>query len=236
MYTVIITIIAIISVSLFVLLFIKVGMLSKLLFKLGFIKQKSNINWSAFSWESCLKKLEYSADVVFFGDSIIRGGDFHKAFPNVTVLNLGSSGDTLSGMYKRASMVGAANPQKIFLLGGINGLSNMNQKVCEELYRELLDALNEQAPEAKIYVHSLLPISKSKERGICTNKTICEFNKKIKNIAVEKGLTFIDLYPLYEKDGSMNPEHTIDGLHLKPEAYGFWFDEIREYICIEKSN
>lgn len=235
MYTVIITIIAIISVSLFVLLFIKVGMLSKLLFKLGFIKQKSNINWSAFSWESCLKKLEYSADVVFFGDSIIRGGDFHKAFKDQRIINLGSSGDTLSAMLRRVSMVEAVNPKKIFFLGGINGLSNMNIKKCVEQYSELMDALKRSAPDAQIYVHSLLPISKSKEKKICSNKTIREFNERIKNIAVEKGLTFIDLYPLYEKDGSMNPEHTIDGLHLKPEAYGFWFDEIREYICIEKS-
>ena len=132
-------------------------------------------------------------------------------------------------------MVEAVNPKKIFFLGGINGLSNMNIKKCVEQYSELMDALKRSAPDAQIYVHSLLPISKSKEKKICSNKTIREFNERIKNIAVEKGLTFIDLYPLYEKDGSMNPEHTIDGLHLKPEAYGFWFDEIREYICIEKS-
>lgn len=230
MYTVIITIIAIISVTLFVLLFIKVGMLSKLLFKMGFIKQKPNVNWSAFSWESCLKKLEYSADVVFFGDSIIRGGDFHKAFKDQRIINLGSSGDTLSAMLRRVSMVEVVNPQKIFFLGGINGLTNMNIKKCVEQYSELMDALKRSSPNAQIYVHSVLPISKKREKRICSNRSIKRFNEEIKNIAGEKKLAFIDLFPLYEKDNSLNEDLTVDGLHLKPQAYEIWNNEIRKYL------
>ena len=57
-----------------------------------------------------------------------------------------------------------------------------------------------------------------------------EFNGKLKRLTEEKGVAFVDLYPLYARDGEIDPEVTGDGLHLYPEAYGPWAEKIAEYI------
>ena len=50
------------------------------------------------SWNNCIKKLDMQADVVFFGDSHIAGGNFQKAFPDVKSINLGYIGEDTKGM------------------------------------------------------------------------------------------------------------------------------------------
>ena len=213
-----------------VVLIIKAGYFTKFLVKLGITEQKAKMNWTAFSWDSCLQKLEYKADVVFFGDSIIRGGDFHKAFPHQKIVNLGCSGDTLPGMCNRLSMIQAVAPKKVFVMGGINGLTDYNLSNCVKNYARLLEQLKCTSPNARIYVHSILPITKEKEKQICKNTTIQQFNHKIYALAEEKGAVYIDLYPCYEKDGQLNPELSKDGLHLHPEAYEQWMQVIAPYM------
>ena len=176
MYAVIVSVVAVVGWMAALLLAVKAGYLTKILVKLGLKEQQAKINWTAFSWDSCLKKLEYKADVVFFGDSIVRGGDFHKAFPDKKIVNLGCSGDTLSGMSNRISMIEAVSPEKIFFLGGINGLTDYNLANCVKKYTALLEQMKKTNPNAKIHVHSLLPIAKEKEKSIC--KKLLNHTKK----------------------------------------------------------
>lgn len=230
MYPVIATAVAFISTVAFVLLFIKAGCLQKLLVKLGLRKQKVSMNWTAFSWESCLRKMECKADVVFLGDSLVRGGDFHEQFRDVKIVNLGSSGDTLSGMIGRISAVQALSPRKVFLMGGINGLTDQNVACCLSSYEDLVLELGKAIPSVHLYIQSVLPLSAAKSRSICKNATIEAFNAGVHSIADRYGHTFIDLYPLYLRDGVLAPEKTVDGIHLKPEAYETWYEMIRPYI------
>ena len=71
--------------------------------------------WAVKSWESCLQKLTIDVDVAFFGDSITRGGDFQDYFNDVKCINLGYSGDSLTGMRNRIGMLSAVSPEKILL-------------------------------------------------------------------------------------------------------------------------
>ena len=230
MYALIATVVAVISTTAFVLLFIKVGCLQKLLVKLGLRKQKVSINWTAFSWESCLRKMGCRADVVFLGDSLVRGGDFHEQFQGVKIVNLGSSGDTLSGMIGRISAVQALSPRKVFLMGGINGLTDRNVACCLSVYEDLVLELGKALPAARLYIHSLLPLSAAKAGKICKNTTIQAFNTGLREIAERYGHSYIDLHPKYLYKGTMTPEKTTDGIHLKPEAYEVWYEAIRPYI------
>lgn len=231
LYEVVITTVAAVSVLVAAGLFVKSGFLRKLLVKFGLKEQLMKTNWSAFSWESCLQKMNCRADVVFFGDSIIRGGDFHLQFPDEKVVNLGSSGDTLAGMCGRVSTVQLLEPKRVFFLGGINGLTDYNGKICLKTYKRLISRLQEALPEAEIYIHSLLPVTKKRERGLCKNSTIVWFNGEIKKIAQEKGLIYIDLHSRYVVDGVLNSTLCReDGLHLVPEGYAPWYAELQIYL------
>lgn len=211
-------------------LIVRAGYLNKILVKLGLMEAKAKTNWTVFSWNNTMEKLDYQADIVVFGDSLIRGSDFRSFFKDKRIVNLGCSGDTLAGMIERVSMVKAMAPRKVFFLGGINGLTNKNVNACVSTYARLLDKLQNELPESEIYVHSLLPLSRKKEREICRNKTIEDLNKRIEALSKKKGMTYIDLYSLYLLDGEMNPILTKDGIHLLPEAYNIWASAIEKYI------
>lgn len=230
MYTAIVTVAALAFAAAFILLFIKVGFLRKLLVKLGIQKQSVSMNWTAFSWESCLRKMECTADVVFLGDSLVRGGDFHKQFADTKIINLGSSGDTLSGMMGRVSTVQALEPRKVFLMGGINGLTDQNVACCISLYEDLVLELEKAMPSVPLYLQSILPLSAAKAKKLCKNTTITAFNAGIREIAHKHGHTYIDLHSLYLRDGEMASEKSVDGIHLKPEAYEAWYQAIGPYM------
>lgn len=230
MYEMIVTVIAVIGMMAAVLLFVKAGFLQKVLVKFGFQKKKVAINWTAFSWESSLRKMGCKADVVFLGDSITRGGDFHIQFPQLTVANLGSSGDTLAGMIGRVTAIQAFCPKKVFLQGGINGLTDFNLSCCISQYEDLICKVEQEVPDAKVYIQSTLPLSAAKSKKICKNSTIAAFNDAIRQLAEKHGHTYIDLYSLYLENGEMNPADTLDGLHLKPEGYNRWYKAIRKYM------
>ena len=214
----------------FAALFVKSGYLHKLLVKLGLASQKRTTNWTAFSWESCLTKMECKAEIVFLGDSIVRGGDFHKAFPDKKIVNLGCSGDTLAGMIGRVSTVKVLEPQKVFLMAGINGLTDYNLQRCLQTYQALIKELQKELPESQVYLMSVLPLSQKKTKQICKNETIVAFNQGIQKIAGARGCVFVDIYPFYLKNGEMDPTITVDGLHLKPEGYAPWYEAIARYI------
>lgn len=190
----------------------------------------SEIDWAVVGWNNTLIKLDYDADIVFFGDSITRASDFREYFPYFDIVNSGYSGDTLKGMLSRVAGVAAVEPEKVFVLGGINGLTDTNAADCIKTYAKLLDSLKEALPDAEIYVQSVLPVSHEKEAVYCHNTAIADFNAKLVELAQEKGAVFVNLYPLYELNGEMNPELTVDGIHLTPEAYDLWATEIEQYI------
>lgn len=68
--------------------------------------------------------MDYDADIVFFGDSITRGDQWRDAFPEETVVNLGRSGASVIGMTNRVDMIASVKPEKVFLIGEINSLTD----------------------------------------------------------------------------------------------------------------
>lgn len=60
-------------------------------------------------------------DVVFYGNSITCGSSFQDYFPEVSICNLGYPGDNLDGLTSRSYMIATVKPEKVFVMGGING-------------------------------------------------------------------------------------------------------------------
>ena len=182
-------------------------------------------------WTNTLYKLNYDADVVFFGNSITKGGNFQNYFPNVKTCNLGYPGDNLDEMILRIGQIKAVSPEKIFIMAGINGLYLQTEAVFESKYQIMVDSIKKAMPDAKIYLQSILPINHSMPQKAKVGKDkIIIANNIIKAIAQRSDCIYVDLWSLYEKDGEMPMELTRDGVHLFPEAYDRWMEAIRKYI------
>ena len=232
-YTIFVTIFLLLVSAALCVVFFREGYDTKILTKLGFKDEIKETNWAVDGWNNTLRKLDYDADIVFFGDSITRGSDFRKTFPNTKIINLGYSGDTLEGMIDRVDGVASVEPEQVFVMGGINDLTDKNIEECILMYEELLDEMIGTLPKTKVFVQSVLPISAEKEKTYCQNSTIVLFNERLKAIANERGMVYVDLYSLYEKGGEMDSKLTRDGIHLYSEAYKCWADAISPFILFK---
>ena len=206
------------------------GYATTVLIKLGLKEPVAQINWCQLGWNNSLEQLNYDSDIIFFGDSITYNGDYQEEFSSYKIVNLGYPGDTLDNMLQRSSVISSLTPEKIFILAGINGLTDNSINDSFVKYDSLISSIAESNPNAEIFIESLLPISTYKESAYCSNNSIIEFNNLLKIYCSKNRYTYVDLYSLYVSDGSMIEEYTKDGIHLKPEYYRFWYDKLSEYI------
>lgn len=172
--------------------------------------------------------------IVLLGDSITSRWP-KGLFPGDNVINRGIGGDHIGGwkyfglLDRMDTSIKALEPKRVYLMIGINdmlpGGAPMENMVAA--YERLLDELKKDAPDAEIYVHSILPVSKPD--FFYMKKPIVELNTHIKRLAAEKGLHFIDMYPHFvnEKE-DLKPELTKDGVHLTPEGYDLWLKVLKE--------
>ena len=174
-------------------------------------------------------------DIVMLGNSITDGGEFSELFGIHNIKNRGISSDVITGVEKRLGQVTAGHPAKIFLLIGINDVSHGHSvATLAERYARLVKKIREQSPDTRLYIPSVMPIDNDYRRykGLFgKEKTIRDFNVRIKEIAAGNGAEYIDLWPtLAGADGKLKKEYTNDGLHLNGAGYRAWTRAIEKYI------
>jgi len=166
--------------------------------------------------------------ILFLGDSLTEYGNWRELFPGLDIRNRGIAGDTTDGVLHRLDGITALNPDKIFLMIGINDLlMGRTPKRILANYKEILSVLKRELPRAEVYVQSLLPVEKMEN----VSDGIIDLNGGLKRLADENGCNYINLFtPFSDPTVGINPDYTDDGLHLTPEGYAAWKREIREYL------
>jgi len=174
-------------------------------------------------------------DIIFLGNSITDGGNFEELFNRKDVKNRGIRSDVIPGVQKRLEQVVKGHPKKIFLLIGINDISHgLSVDKLAERYEALVNEILTRSPRTRLYLQSIMPINN--DYGVYKNlkgkeSVVKEFNKRIKDIAAGKGLTYVDLWPaLADKNGCLKRRFTNDGLHLTGPGYRAWTDTLRPYL------
>lgn len=180
-------------------------------------------------------------DIVFVGNSITNGGEWHEIFDSKNVKNRGISGDTAEGVYDRLDAIIEGQPQKIFLMIGINDIARNTPTDSIVFYIEkTLLKTKETSPNTEIYLQSPLPVNPDfgMFSGHMKPDAILSLNKGIENLAKAYNITYINLYPHFVVEGTtkMKPEYTNDGLHLLGEGYQKWRDIISPYIQNKKQS
>lgn len=176
------------------------------------------------AWTNSLRQMNAKADIVFFGDSLTYYGDFASVFPDKVVCNLGLRGDTIQGLIDRVEQMRMLGPKQVFLMTGINDVSSLAIDEFETLYRYLVDTIVREMPSVTLIVQNLLPVNNQCFNISCNNDQIEQCNNRIKKIAEERGLGYLDVHSLYEKNGQLPLGMTKDGIHLNDDAYSLWYN------------
>ncbi len=183
------------------------------------------------------KNAEDSTDeIVFLGDSLIDINDWENDFPDKNIVNQGINGDTTYGVLNRVDNLVRLKPEKVFIMIGINDIAKgLDTEKLLENYKDILSEIKSGSPDTEIYVQSILPINQKIAEQYYPlkdgNKIISNINDKIKKIAADQNVIYLDLYPNFlNSDGDLDSSFTLDGLHLNEKGYQLWVEEISNLV------
>lgn len=167
--------------------------------------------------------------LLFLGDSLIEFFGWAERFSDYEVHNLGRAGETIGGLHARLGDVfrKVKDPDMIFIMSGINSMA-MGEEGLADTYRDIVHAMHQVFPEARIYIQSLLPVS----LPFIDNEDISQMNMRLQHIAAEEGVHYLDLYTLFidQKKQPIVGYLMDDGVHISNQGYRVWSREIELLI------
>ncbi|MGE6127202.1 GDSL-type esterase/lipase family protein [Aeromonas rivipollensis] len=164
-------------------------------------------------------------DAIFLGDSLTDIGEWSELFPTSKVANRGINGDTTQGVIDRLTSISQLQPTKVFIMLGINDImSNVPVEETYKNYTSIIEKLKSQGFD--VYVQSTLLANHFN----ADNNKINELNNKIKDFCKAEDITFIDINSQLSKDGKLNSDLTLDGIHLNGAGYQIWKKELDNYL------
>lgn len=131
-----------------------------------------------------------------------------------------------------ADAAGIYRPQYILITVGLeNGVGHCSEEKFKEYYTRLIESIRESAPETKVILQSILPVSKDAERADASisNDRIDAANVYIATLAEELSVRYLNTASaLKGEDGRLDPRYDSgDGIVLNAEGYGVMLDYIR---------
>jgi len=175
-------------------------------------------------------------EIVMLGDSITAGGDWDALFNRVDVANFGIGGDTTSYLLYRLSDVYLANPQKCFLMIGINDFAG-NDTVDNVFNNYISIIKNIKSHNIEPFIQSTLYLSETASKfphignnWKNINIQVDNLNKLLYKYCSDNNLTYINLNKTLSKDKILEEENTPDGVHLNKTGYEKWKNIVVNYI------
>jgi len=170
-------------------------------------------------------------EIIFLGNSITDNAEWWELFGNPRIRNRGIGGDDTDGILERLDEVTESKPSKIFIMIGTNDLSNgKSVDYIIENYKKIIRHITGSTPGTRIYIQSVIPTDDALHYTR-RNSDIMAINDLLMEIAATNGLTYIDLFALFRlENNKLNPEYSIDGLHLNGRGYQVWKEAIIKYV------
>ena len=185
----------------------------------------------------------YFLDALFIGDSRLQGFGMYADLPAtyycVTSFSVYKY-DTMKVVQTDAGKVPIFDVlpydmfTKIYIKIGLNEMGG-DEELFYAKYAELIARLREYEPRAIIYVHGILPVTNAKSASdkYHNNPNIAARNEKLKAFAEEQQAYYIEVNSaLALEDGSLPPEATTDGIHLKAQYMEPWKEYLRTHAIV----
>lgn len=190
----------------------------------------------ASSAPATLGDTSYFTDAVFIGDSLTSGIKDYSVMKTKGVLATNAM-TTRSALVSKLSVnseslavpdaVKALQPAKVYVLLGANEIRGVTgTKGFITNYSALIDQLKQAAPQAKLYIQSIFPVTADYETqyGV-TNDTIDTFNQAIETMCAAKGATYVDAGGAMKgTDGKLSADDASSGYNIRKSAYAKWIN------------
>ncbi len=173
--------------------------------------------------------------IIFCGDSITDGAEWSELFNDPAVANRGISGDIAEGVLNRCDEITREQPDKLFLMIGINDLAaGRNIRDILSTIQKIIDTIHTGSPQTNIFLQSLLPVNASLNRfpnHTNKNDSILVLNTGLQKIARAENLVYVDLHSGFlSATKQLDTLYTNDGLHLNGTGYLKWKTMVYPYV------
>ena len=171
------------------------------------------------SFYSC--DMNQDKEFIFIGDSIVEQWDTYRYFSNFITINNGISGTKVEDWNK---VIKNYEGKVLVILIGTNNLPAQEISEIEETkflttMKEQYNLLLEKNISEKLYLISVLPRGDGNYTEF-QNTLILKLNTMIKNIVSEhSNVKYIDALKYFVKNGEMNKDFSLDGVHLNNAGY-----------------
>ena len=184
---------------------------------------------------------QFNSSVAFIGDSRMQGFIMYNGLKDVQDYSyIGLMVDTAvtkkfvkTGNGEKITLLqdmANKNIETVYIMLGVNELGWSYPQVFKTKYGELIDEIRKIKPNCKIYVQSIIPMTKSKSETdrIFNNKNVNTFNNLIQELAKEKNVTYLDVKSaLVDANGYLPEEASSDGVHVDKEYCKKWFEYLK---------
>jgi len=154
------------------------------------------------------------------GDSLIEFFNWQERFPDDQVYNFGSAGETAEGLLSRLPNIikHIRSPDLVMIMTGTNNIA-MEDYGFLATYARIIDLLRKNYGLATIVMTSLLPME-----FFFLGDAVPRANKRLKDIAGDAKIVYLDLYPLFlgENSRPISAYYEADGVHLSEKGYEVW--------------
>lgn len=182
-----------------------------------------------------LNRFVRKGQIVFAGSSLMEQFPIYEflldgQFP-FTIYNRGIGGFTTEEMLRTLNeCIFELEPSHLFLNIGTNDLNgpDYNQDLLISNYDQILQAIQEQLPETKLYLLAYYPVNPNvtdipylkevfRHR---TNVRIAAASEAVKELAQKYGAEYLNLNDgLTGADGNLKAEFTVEGMHMYADGY-----------------
>jgi len=186
-------------------------------------------------------------EILFVGSSLMEGfpiNEFLLDFDvNAKIYNRGISGYVTDELIKvMETCIFDLAPSKIFINIGTNDIAQEGYTVERLIqnYTYILSEIKSRLPETIIYVMAYYPINglddfegKSDKSWFIqrSNANILKANEKVKEMTLSMNGRYINVNKgLYNEEGQLKKEFTIEGVHMYANGYKAVWDELLPYI------
>lgn len=199
-----------------------------------------------------LNKAAQKAQIVFAGSSLMEWFPIDEMQLTLridcVIYNRGMAGAaTIDLLGAMDECIFDLEPSKLFINIGTNdiGASGPDGYRIEKLlanYNEILDQIQKRLPLCAVFVMAYYPVNPKADFELHghqkeelfrtrTNENIKATNEAVEVLATKHGMSFIDVNRgLFDEDGNLKKEYSIDGIHLWPNAYAVILENMKIYF------
>lgn len=175
-----------------------------------------------------MDRIEEIPKFAFVGNSHMAFWALDIYFPQWKCLNYGAPGEGLAYV---ESFSADTSDCRVIIQFGTNDIYGLNDENVDEYMERYVKAVLA-VPSLKTYLFCIFPRNDYDDYSTVVNKFIRMLNQKIQEKLQVTDIIYLDVFDRLLLDGRLNPDLTIDDLHLNGKGYSILAETVKQAVTL----